>query len=101
MSRYFLVIPPIGLPAHHALKAWLMKQAEWKSRTTGTDDRWHWELFNLPIVNIQAYVGPEHHPDGEGRAATFDRPAFLELVRFSAKWLWQVCLRMQDQDDKR
>lgn len=39
-------------------------------------------LSKLPIVNIQAFVGPRHSTDGEGQSATFDRSAFLERVRF-------------------
>lgn len=39
-------------------------------------------LSKLPIVNIQAFVGPRHSSDGKGQSATFDRSAFLERVRF-------------------
>ncbi len=38
-------------------------------------------LSNLPVVNIQAFVLPNHDPANPDQSTLFDREAFLERVR--------------------
>lgn len=38
-------------------------------------------LSNLPVVNIQAFVLPNHDPATSDQSALFDRAAFLDRVR--------------------
>ena len=38
-------------------------------------------LSNLPVVNIQAFVLPNHDPASPDQSSLFDREAFLERVR--------------------
>lgn len=43
-------------------------------------------LANVPVINIQAFVLPNHEKSGEDPPALFDRQAFLERVRSSGRF---------------
>ena len=43
-------------------------------------------LANIPVVNIQAFVLPNHDASAGEQSALFDRQAFLERVRDNNKY---------------